>query len=280
MAQSFKPLPLSGWKATRDTVAEYTRLARTIRRENTPQQKHFWHVSLRPSTTGLTTTPIRTVDGKIYELEFSFPKHVLRIRTSEGSERDIPLRGQSIKAFRDELFMELDALGIKAHCDNKLYNDETPGEYDAAAVATFWQMLIEIATILREFRYSFIEETSPVQFWPHHFDMAVVWFSGRTVPDQDARDPENASEQMGFGFSTGDDAIPEPYFYATAYPAPDGWMDEPLPEGAAWYSETWAGAVLPYQKVVEAENGRLLVLDFLHAAQRAGASRMKVTNDG
>jgi hypothetical protein len=51
-------------------------------------------------------------------------------------------------------------------------------------------------------------------------------------------------------------------------------MDDPLPEGARWFSGNWTGALLPYQAVVDAENGRELLLDFLHAAHHAGASRM------
>ena len=84
----------------------------------------------------------------------------------------------------------------------------------------------------------------------------------------------HANEQMNFGFSTGDGAIPEAYFYATAYPAPDDWIKSELPEGAYWHSEGWSGAVLPYQRLVESENGRRLLLNFLHAAHRAGAKRM------
>jgi hypothetical protein len=274
MAKSFQPLPLSNWKATRDTITGYTQLARTIRRENTPQQKHFWHVSLRLSCTGLTTTPIRTANGTIYELEFDFPRHLARITTSEGKQRGIPLSGQSIRQFRNEVLTALDELNIVAHCDRDLYDDNTPGEYDRTAVTTFWQTLIEISTVLKEFRYGFLEETSPVQFWPHHFDLAMVWFSGRQVPGQDPQKPEYANEQMGFGFSTGDDETADPYFYATAYPTPEGWMDDSLPEGARWFSGNWTGALLPYQAVVDAENGRELLLDFLHAAHHAGASRM------
>ena len=80
---------------------------------------------------------------------------------------------------------------------------------------------------------------------------------------------------MKFGFSTGDEGISEPDSHATAYPAPEGWMDSELPRGAYWHTTGWSGAVLPYQKVVEAgENGRQLLLDFLNAAQRAGSERM------
>ena len=275
MAITFQPLPLAEWQETRDTLADYARFVRRIRQYNTPQQKHYWHVSLRPTTTGLTTTPIRAADGTIYELEFDLSHHVLLVKTSQGDVREVPLYGQSPRAFKEETLAALVDLGINPESDEDEFNEERPGVYDKTAVSAFWNSLIEIDTALKEFRYSHIEETSPVQFWPHHFDLGVVWFSGRKVPDQDPNDPENANEQMNFGFSTGDGAIPEAYFYATAYPAPDDWIKSDLPEGAYWHSEGWSGAVLPYQHLVESENGRQLLLNFLHAAHRAGAQRMK-----
>jgi hypothetical protein len=275
MMKVFQPMPLSEWRATRDTVAGYARFVRGIRRENTPPQKHWWHVSLRTTVTGLSTTPIRATSSTIYELEFDFTEHALHITTSEGVRRCIPLHGQAVSAFRDEVLETLLALGVSVNCDKGQYNDATPGTYDRNAVFTFWQNLIQIDNVLKEFSHNFIEETSPVQFWPHHFDLAVVWFSGRKVPGQDPSNPEWANEQMNFGFSTGDDSIPEPYFYATAYPEPAGWKESVLPAGAFWRSAGWSGAALPYQRLVEAEDGRSLLLDFLNTTQRAGAELMQ-----
>lgn len=275
MNEAFQPLPLSAWQDTRDTLADYTRFVRRIRQFNSPPQKHYWHISLRPNATGLTSTPIRTPEGIIYELEFDFTEHVLRLKTSHGDQLEVPLLGQSAKQFKEETLAMLAELGIKPKYDEQEFNDDTARTYDETAVATYWDALIEIDSLLKEFRAGYYEETGAVQFWPHHFDLAMLWFSGRKVPGQDLDNPDYANEQMNFGFSTGDDGIPEPYFYATAYPTPDGWSGSNLPDGAYWNHEGWTGAVLPYQKVVEAQNGRQLLLDFLREAQHSGAQLMK-----
>ena len=178
MAKTFQPLPLGAWQETRDTLAGYTQFVRRIRQYNTPAQKHYWHVSLRPTTTGLTTTPIRTPEGVIYELEFDLTRHVLLLKTSQGRVREIALQGQSPKQFTTQTVAALAELGIQPDYDAEEFSDDTAGVYDQTAVSRYWDALIEIDTILKEFRYSFIEETSPVQLWPHYFDLAVVWFSG------------------------------------------------------------------------------------------------------
>ena len=43
----------------------------------------------------------------------------------------------------------------------------------------------------------------------------------RKIPGQDPADEESSDKQMNFGFTFGDEGIPEPYFYITAYPLPD-----------------------------------------------------------
>ena len=275
MIMNFAPLPLAGWQDTRDTIAGYAKLLRSVRRAGTPQQKHWWHISLRTTATGLTTTPIAAENFTIYELQLDFTGHQLLITTNDGRSATVPLQGQSLKEFSDATMDALAGLGIKPRLDRSPFEDDKPGVYDVTAVETFWQTLSRIDAIMKEFRYGLPGETSSVQFWPHHFDLALLWFSGRKVGGQDPANPERSDEQMNFGFSTGDSTITEPYFYATAYPTPPGWTAVQLPGGAYWHVEGWTGAMLPYQCLVSATNGRQLLLDFLKAAQKSGSEFMQ-----
>jgi hypothetical protein len=265
----FPPLPLSSWRATRDAIQSYAQLMGKIRRELTPPQKHWWHVSLRVAATGLTTTPI-PAGRKTFELLLDLVEHRLAISTSHGERRTVPLHGQAAATFFAETSGALAEMGIEAAVDKRLSSSEVAGEYDETAVANFWQALSQIDVTLKQFRSGFRGESSPVQLWPHHFDLAVVWFSGRLVPDQDPDDPEYADEQMNFGFSTGDEGIVEPYFYATAYPSPDGFTARPLPGAAYWHDSGWTGAVLPYEALTTAAEPHALLLEFLQSAHRAG----------
>ena len=275
----FPPLPLAEWQETRDTIAGYAQLTGKIRRALTPHQKHWWHVSLRTAATGLTTTPM-PAGSKTLELLLDFTDHQLHITTSHGERRQIPVHGQSAGAFKDETLAVLSELGVEPQIDHSLFPDEGAAAYDRAAVARFWQALSQVDTVFKTFRHGFRGESSPVQLWPHHFDLAVVWFSGRLVPDQDPADPEYADEQMNFGFVPGDGGIPEPYFYITAYPATEGLTNTALPEGAYWQTEGWTGAVLPYRKLVGDPAPKERLLHFLQTVHKAGMTRMRDGSSG
>ena len=270
---TFPPLPLAAWQSTRDTISQYAQVIGKIRRALTPHQKHWWHVSLRTSATGFTTTPIPSGD-QTFELLLDFTHHRLLVVSSHGQRRDFPLTGQSVLAFKNQTMEILAELGIYPEIDHELFSSDTAGTYDQTAVAAYWQALSQIDAVLKEFRHSLRGESSPVQLWPHHFDLGVNWFSGRLIPDQDPDDPELSDEQMNFGFSTGDAGIPNPYFYVTAYPTPEGWIDTKLPAGAYWQPEGWTGAVLPYAEVAGSDDGKALLLNFLKLLQKAGSDLM------
>ena len=77
-----------------------------------------------------------------------------------------------------------------------------------------------------------------------------------------------------YDFVTGDGSVPDAYFYATAYPAPEGWTDLTLPEGAYWHTEGWTGALLPYSALAASNHPEALLLDYLCAVQAHGKKLM------
>ena len=276
---TYPPLPLADWQPTRDTVQGYSKLLGKIRRALTPFETHWYHVSLRVGETGLTTTAIPYGEDSFYadhtfEMIMDFMAHKLSINSSRRLQLEVPLMGQSLKVFHDAVMEGLRTLGVDVTIDRDLFMDDTPGVYDAAAISAYWQALKQINGVFQQFKTGLAGETGPVQLWPHHFDLALLWFSGRQVPGIDPTDRENADEQMNFGFSTGDEGTPDAYFYATAYPAPEGWVGSMLSEGAYWNASGFSGAVLPYAELVGTENGSQKLRNFLHIVQARGATLM------
>lgn len=269
----FPPLSYEALLPSLKSLQNYAKLTGKVRRALTPRQKHWSHISLRAAAAGLTTGPIPA--GPVtFELLLDLSSHQLVITTNRGERISRPLRGQSAAVFYEETLAALAGLGLTLDIDRTLFTDTTPGVYDVAQVETYWQALSQIDAVLKQFKGELRQETSDVQLWPHHFDVAMLWFSGRLVPDTDPADEENADEQMNFGFAPGDAALPQPYFYITAYPKPAGLTDMALPPDATWHTEAFTGALLLYETLVGADDPAERLLTFLRSVQQAGARLM------
>jgi hypothetical protein len=277
--KQFPPLARADWQPTRDTLHGYALIAGAVRGALSPSQKYSSHRSLLVAAAGLTTSPI-PAGPFTFELLLDLSAHRLVLTTSHGRLWQQRLRGQSQAAFFDEVMGALAAQGISLNLDRTPYANAAAGVYDVAAVERFCEALSQIDQVLKRFKGELRQETSAVQLWPHHLDLAVLWFSGRRVPGQENAKPSFADEQMNFGFSTGDGGIPEPYFYITAYPLPPALAATPVPPGAQWHTEGWSGAVLPYAQLVGAADAEERLLTFLRAYQGAGMALMKGSSKG
>jgi len=85
--------------------------------------------------------------------------------------------------------------------------------------------------------YAARADASATRCWPHHFDIAVL------ITLEKGADAES-SRTVGLGFTPGDSGIAFPYIYVTPWPYPEERATPALPEGAAWNTEGWYGAVL------------------------------------
>ncbi len=274
MSHLFPTLNLRDWRETRDTLHGYARLVGKQRALLMPAQKHWWHVTLHAAAVGFTSTPM-PVDDKTLEILLDLVRHRLCLTTSLGETVEIPLQGQSPRRMFEAFESGLATLGVSSGIDPTTFQDDTPGEYDPLTAARFWTVLSRIDAVFKRFKGTLREETGPVHLFPHHFDLSMNWFSGRLVPGVDPADEESADEHMNFGFVTGDESIPDSYFYATAYPQPESLTEQPLPDGAVWHTAGFTGAVMMYETLVTAPGPEQRLLEFLQAAHRAGSTLMR-----
>ena len=273
--QMFPELELSNLLDGRDAMHGYSRLLGKIRGALTPKQKHWWNISLRTSAVGLITTPIAVFDrNKSVELELNCVHHKISIRSSKGEEHHIALEGQSLYQLYDNVTASLASIDVYPELDKSLFSNKESFKYDRKSIEALWQVLSQVDLIFKEFKGGLRQETSPVQLWPHHFDLAFLWFSGRLVPDQDPNNEEYADEQMNFGFSTGDDSIPEPYFYITAYPLPKSLPEVQLPSGAYWEAQVFNAAILKYKELIKSNDPKDTLINFLKAVHDVGSELM------
>jgi len=275
MTRTLLPALWTGdWRGTRDALHAYARVAGAIRAQLSPPEKHWYHASLRTSAAGLTTTPIPGIDGT-FEIGIDLPNSTWSLVTSTGQHWQTPLVGQSAEQLCAETLNALSLLDIDLEVDAENFGVNDFEDYERAAAARYWQVLCWIDVMFKYFKAGERAETSPVQLWPHHFDLAMLWFSGRRIGVADADDPDSADEQMNFGFVPGDEEIIEPYFYATAWPEPEGIELLELADGAIWHaSEGWSGVVLPYDQLRRAADPVHNLLGFLRGFRDAGQRAM------
>jgi hypothetical protein len=251
--EAFPSLSPDAIRATRDALHAWSRVLGGWLKRSRAKRKHWWHASLRPSIAGLSTGVVR---GKVdFELELDLVSSRVRLRTSERESVEA-LTGQSagkLAAWLDETLTDAGVDASLAPAEDLRGEAEFPG-YDAGQARRLHRAFASIAAGLEDLRAGIREETSPIQVWPHHFDLSMIWLPGSKAPDQDPADEEHADKQMNFGFVFGDEGIPEPYLYVTAYPLPDAMPTVELPAGTTWRSGGFSGAVLLYRDLVAVDD--------------------------
>ena len=284
-------LPLAAWRDTCETLHLWTQVVGKIRYTRSPWLNHSWHVTLYVTTRGLTTSPIP--DGtRIFQIDFDFIDHALRISTSDGAERQFALAGHSVASFYASVMAALAELGIDLIIDElpnelpdpiRFSQDSQHATYDADAVRRFFPALLNADRVFKQFRTGFIGKVSPVHFFWGSFDLAVSRFSGRRAPLHpggvpglpDAITREAYSHEVSSaGFWPGNAAFPQAAFYSYAYPEPEGFRDRPMPPGAR-FDPAMGEFLLPYETVRRAAQPDALLLDFLTATYEAAADTGK-----
>jgi hypothetical protein len=252
--------------------------------ELSPFVNHWWHVTLYITPRGLTTSAI-PYHGGTFEVTFDFIDHTLRIFTSEGTSRALPLIPRSVAAFYQEFMACLRALGIEVtintlpsevqnpiRCDE----DELHASYDPVYAHRFWRILVQVDKVFKEFRSPFLGKCSPVHFFWGSFDLAVTRFSGRRAPERAGADlitrEAYSHEVISCGFWPGDATFPAPAFYSYTLPEPPGLSAASLRPASAWYSPERGLFLLRYDDVRSADTPEQVLQEFLQSTYEAGAT--------
>ncbi|MDH2383851.1 DUF5996 family protein [Bradyrhizobium sp. CER78] len=281
-------LPTAAWRDSCATLQLLTQIAGKIRLTKSPWLNHSWHVTLYVTARGLTTSPIPDGD-RTFQIDFDLIDHKLRISTSDGTERQFALAGQSVASFYAATMTNLKGLGIDVVIDEMpnevtdpipFSQDTQHASYDADAVRRFHQILVNCDRVFKQFRTGFLGKASPVHFFWGSFDLAVTRFSGRTAPQHPGGVPHlpdavaheaYSHEVSSAGFWPGGGAIDYPAFYSYAYPEPAGYRSTAVRPGAAFFSEALGEFILPYDAVRLAADPDKALLEFLQSSYEAAA---------
>ncbi|MGZ8846420.1 MAG: DUF5996 family protein [Pyrinomonadaceae bacterium] len=289
-SSTWPELILEEWQDTLATLHMWSQIVGKIRMKLTPLVNHWWNVPLYVSARGLTTSPM-TYEDRIFEIEFDFIDHKLRIECSDGAMTTLALRPQSVADFYQELMNALHKLGI----DVKIWTmpvevpapysavreairfdqDQTHKSYDADYVNRFWRALVCIDDVFKDFRTRFIGKVSPVHFWWGSFDHAVTRFSGRPAPPREDADPITVEayshEVISHGFWLGGNGV-QAAFYAYAAPEPAELSERKIKPAAGFYSQDMKEFLITYDAVRQSSSPENTLMDFLQSTYEAGAN--------
>jgi hypothetical protein len=284
-SQRWPALPLAEWKDTYATLHMWTQIVGKIRLALSPPINHFWGTTFYVTARGLTSSAMPYRKGTV-EINFDFISHTLEILTSVGETRSFRLVPRTVAEFYFELMSALHSLGIDAKVWTmpvevprpvRFNLDEAHSSYDSEYAHRFWQILVSVDTVLREFRSRFIGKASPVHFFWGSFDLAVTRFSGRRAPERPNADfitkEAYSHEVISHGFWPGDgELIKDAAFYAYAAPEPNGFREQRVMPSKAFYSGEKNEFFLMYDDLRRAHSPEQALLEFCQSTYEAGAN--------
>lgn len=282
--EAWPPLPLAEWEDTRATLHMWMQMVGKVRLALSPQANHCWSTALYITSCGLTTSAVPYALG-IFEIEFDFIDHLLRITTSRNQSATIFLAPRTVADFYREFMASLASLKI----DPKIWpmpveipnpirfdKDMQHASYDPEYANRCWRILASVATICEEFRTRFIGKASPVHFFWGSFDLAASRFSGRRAPERPGADVwtrESYSHEVSSGgWWPGQGGFDAPMFYAYAAPEPVGFRAATARPAEAYYDAKLGEFLLPYDAVRNSADPKSMLLDFLQSTYEAAAN--------
>jgi hypothetical protein len=288
MTDTWPALPLDSWRDTYATLHMWTQIVGKTRLALAPMENHWWQVALYVTPRGLTTSPMPHGD-RTFAVNFDFVRHELCVTVSDGATGTLPLAPRTVADFYAEYFGLLGSLDLEVkiwpvpvETQNSIpfHQDRIHGSYDSDSATRLWRLLVQADRVLKRFRGRFLGKSSPVHFFWGSFDLAATRFSGRSAPPHPGGAPNLGNwvmqeayshECSSAGFWPGGGPIPEPVFYAYAYPEPQGFRRYPVEPAAARYSEELREFILPYDDVRTAAAPDEALLGFLETTYAAAA---------
>jgi len=290
VSEIWPALPIEAWSDTCATLQLWMQVVGKIRLALTPPINHTWNVTLHPTISGVTTSPM-WCGSRTLQIDFDFLQHALRIETDTGDQRTIPLQPMSVAAFYRQVMDALASVGTPVKIWSRpseiadpipFEQDEVHHSYDPEYAQRFWRTLLQVTRVFTMFRSRFRGKVSPVHLFWGAMDLACTRFSGRTAPEHQSMPglPDRVTrdayshEVSSCGFWPGAGGM-DAMFYSYAYPEPPGYAEYRIEPATASYNKDFGEFVLPYEAMRTSPDPDLALLDFLQTTYEAAADCTK-----
>ncbi len=270
---SFFP-SLDEFEPTRQTLHWYSQAVGVVPRVHGIAHPKWWHISLKLHPDGLTTDNIPLPEGGVLALRLDLNQHLLVVTSSSGETNSVGLKdGLTGSEMGEWVITAVSHHGLKGTYPREKFSSDEPRQYDPEQAQRFFGVLANVARTFEAHRASLAGPVSPVQIWPHGFDIAFEWFGTRIERTEEHGEVQEFPAQLNLGFYPGG----EPYFYSNPWPfAADELLGKPLPHGASWHTEGWQGAKLPYRHLVDQPHAEVMLAHFAKAVYELAAPTLTV----
>jgi hypothetical protein len=262
---SFPALVLSEWKETRDTLHKYCRMVGAIREAMSIPLPLSYHTNLLLCDQGLTTSrlPKNTVSPELtFEVILDIKHQRLIIESNFRESMRIALTGQSLNALCDETCSHLVDMGITPPLEKPSFLEGKRGLFKPEPLLNYWRALSSIYQLMSKIKTEFGRDASPVQLRPDDLTLVLTWF-GKNINGKSSFE----DHQVELGFSTGDDIVPEAYFYISTFP--DKYKIEELTtkKSTLLINKAFHKAILHYNDAIMVKDKEKEILEFFRLAR-------------
>jgi len=259
------PLPIlpEDWEPTRATLHAYAHGVGAIPRAYGIAHPKWWHISLKVRPDGLITDTMPLPDGGSLLLRMDLRRDEVVLDTSSGDRQTFSMTdGLTGTEFADRLIDAVARYGLEGEYERAKFENDEERSYDPHSAHLFFDSLVAVDQIFTELRNDLPGPVSPIQVWPHGFDIAFEWFGTRTESYEEDGETVEYPSQLNFGFYPSGDA----YFYSNPWPfEEEALTGHVLPGDATWHTEGWQGSMLPYEAVAGKPDGRDQVAAYMRA---------------
>ena len=268
---------LENFEATRQTLHWYSQAVGVVPRVQGIAHPKWWHISLKLRPDGLTTDNIPLPGGGVFALRLDLNQHQLVVTSSNGETKSVSLTdGLTANEMGEWVITAVSQFGLQGNYPREKFANDHPRSYDSNQAARYFTVLTNVARTFETHRANLGGPVSPVQVWPHGFDIAFEWFGTRVERAEEHGEVQEFPAQLNLGFYPGSEGV-APYFYSNPWPfAADMLLDKPLPTGANWHTAGWQGAELPYSELVDDPDAEARLLEFAKAVYKLAEPTLTV----
>ncbi|MFQ5493660.1 MAG: DUF5996 family protein [Candidatus Dojkabacteria bacterium] len=197
------------------------------------------HLSVRVTENSFITAPLDRAEDIVLAMDFSDMN--MKVYNSSGNE---VWKHDFGKAPLDQVYQFFDDTITNLGHTHKVDKPESSNQKLDEAVAkdlhkAYWGIHKAFADVRKRLH----TEPDNIMLWPHHFDLAFNWYSGKGEGEE--------AEMIYHGFSSGDETDPIPYFALYRYPWDENFKPS-VEKPAQFHQKNWKGIFLDYNDFLEA----------------------------